>query len=511
MSAVFKKVLRGGFLFSSGILGANLIQFVSGILVIRMVEPAEYGLISLAYVFINVLAILATLGLNLGLPRFMASQTGESKEHRISAAIGSTFLLGVMTSSILSIFLYLSVGNLSSMFDKPALTGVLRLFTLLIVPLVTLNILSAVFQGQENPKPKVWFVDLLQNFARLVLLFLILLLGAEFEAVLWAYIVATWLAALVFVKFSIKVFKASFLLSFDRNILKELVVFSLPLLGVALTVNAMGWTGTFVLGSLSSAEEVAFFNVPMRLVNLIPLPLVAMGYLYLPLATGLITENQHGELAKIYSSTSKWAFLLTLPLVIYFILDAEFLVTTLFGEEYREVGTILRILAIGYSVNTFVGPNGITLMSSGNSWTVFIGTLLATLGTLIMSSLLVPYYGAKGAALGTTMAFLISNTFLSVMVYRQLKIQPFSINYLKPVLVTIIVTVFVGLMFNIESQPGWIWHVVYFVFVAMLAIVSPLLTMAMTKTDVDILASVEQRFLRKKRLSNYMAERLALD
>lgn len=502
--AMFKKVVRGGALFSMGTIGARALQFVSGLLVIRLVSTADYGFISLAYVLINVVATISTLGFMSGLPRFMAAQANGAQDLRARAAISTAIFIGLTVATISSVLIYAGAPLLGHAFGKEDLIGVLKLFSLLILPIATLNILSAIFRGLGNAKPKVWFVDLLLNASRLALFCLVFIVGTGFETVLWAYVASAWLAMLVFGLYATRSLRSVLRLTIDPDIAKELLIFSLPLLGVALATNVMGWGGTLVLGALSSPEEVAFFSVSMRMVFLITLPLVAVSYLYLPVATDLIVNDDRNKLRELYAITTKWVFLLTLPLLLYFLLDTKFIIVLLFGERYIGVDWVLRVLVIGYSFSTFFGPNGSTLMSVGKSNTVFIGVLLAAGGSITLSLLLVPMYGALGAALGTMFAQFISNSYLSTKLYASLQVKPFSGTYLKPVIVAAMLSVGVASFTNIAHQPGWALHVLFFILLVVFALISPFLTMTMTVLDVELLAWGERRFLR----STWMSDRL---
>ncbi len=509
-SALFKKVAHGGILFTAGILGSNALQFVSGLLVIWLVTTAEYGFISLAYVLINLMATIAGLGFISGLPRFMAAEKNGLQNPRVTAAVSSAVLLGLIVGTTLSALMYTSAPFLSYAFGKDELADILKLFSLLVVPLSTLRILSAVFRGLGNTKAKVLFVDLALSASRLALIWLVLVVGAGFESVLLAYIASAWLAVLMFTLYTVRTLRSVLRPRIDWGVAKELLFFSLPLLGVGLAANVMGWSGTLVLGAFSSTDEVAFFNVPMRVVFLIQLPLVAVSYLYLPVVTDLIANGGQDKLREMYAITTKWAFLLTLPLLLYLFLDTEFIIGLLFGERYRGIEWVLRILVIGYSLNTLVGPNGTTLMSAGSNSTVFTGVLLAAGGAVALCLLLVPQYGAMGAALGTALAQFVSNGYLSIMLYIKMGIKPFSIAYLKPVILTIILSVATAFYVGIEDQASWIWHALFFFLLVVFSLTSPITTMAMTDVDVELLAGVERRFLKSTRFSDRLDKRLAV-
>ena len=121
-------------------------------------------------------------------------------------------------------------------------------------------------------------------------------------------------------------------------------------------------------------------------------------------------------------------------MLLCFLIDAEFIVNLLLGAKYHDVANILRVLAIGFSFHTFLGPNGMTLIAYGDTRNVFIGTIIAFLLSVAFCIILIPRYGAFGAAIGTAGAKMLSNLYISIMLFIKFGIHPFSEKYLKPLL-----------------------------------------------------------------------------
>ena len=294
---------------------------------------------------------------------------------------------------------------------------------------------------------------------------------------------------------------------FKPGVARELLRFSAPLLGVGLTANVMGWSGTLVLGMFSNPHELGLFNAPFRLVNLIPIPLTAMIYMYLPVATATIARSDAGELRELYTSTTKWAFFATLPLLFYCVMDADYLVVALFGQEYSGSAGLLRLLAIGYSVHTFLGPNGMTLIALDDSRTVFLGTMLAAASTLALCLLLVPRAGALGAAAATAAAQLISNGYISLSLWRRFEIHPFRRGYVLPVLASAAIAGFLWMGMGTNTVHAWYEHAALFCLLVAIVAFTPLALGSMSQADVELLSAVERRLWKRQILSRFLARK----
>lgn len=488
-----KRVARGGALVSVGTLSATILQFVIGIVVIRLIVRDEFGLISLAYIMVGILVTLASLGFGSGVPRFLARYREQGKNSLVSGVAGTALLMSLCISILFALLLYFWANAIAVGFGKPGVQPVLEAFALMIPPLAVMRVLTAIFRGVENARAKALFQDVLLNLSRMLLLLPVVVLEYGFREILWVYVGSVWITFILYLFYAYSNLVRRIPLCFNREVGMELVRFSLPLLGISIMGNLMGWAGTLSLGYLQSADEVALFNAPLRLANIIPIPLVAMVFLYLPVATRLIERRAPEDLRGLYMSTTKWVFLITLPLLLYFLMDAEFVVERLFGDQYREAAGVLQVLVVGFSIHNLLGPNGTTLIAYGDARTVFLGTVLAGISAAVLCLLLVPHYGALGAALGTAMAKTISNIYISIALYRASGIHPFSKHYLKPVLFTLSTGLLVYTLLGLTPASSSLSHLLLFLLIGLLAMAAPLVTRSMSGADLEILGAIERR------------------
>ncbi|ADE16366.1 polysaccharide biosynthesis protein [Nitrosococcus halophilus Nc 4] len=502
----FKRVVRGGVLFSIGTLLAKLLHLATGIIIIRFLSPEEYGLVSLGFTSVALLALFSILGLGTGIPQFIARHHGKKNNELVGAVAGTSLFISLWISLSCATFLYFCAPYLADYFQKPGLKQVLEIFSLMIPATVLVEVFTAIFRGIENPKAKVLFTDIGANLIRMLLLVPIIFLSLEFKWILWAYVGSIWVVLSLYLLYMSYNFISRFRLVVSGVLSLQLLSFSMPLLGTSLMSNLMGWGGTLTLGYLASAEEVAFFNAPLRLVSIIPIPLAALVFLYLPIATKIVEGKSLGDrntLELLYIATTKWAFIVTLPLLLYFLTDAEFIVGYLFGEKYHDTANVLRVLTIGFAIHSLLGPNGMTLISYGNTRIVFIATILGAISIMTLCLVLVPYYGALGAALGTAAARLVTNIFVSFYLYKLFGIHPFRAEYVKPVIFTIFASILCVMILKLSYViMNELLHLLLFFLIGLLALLSPIVTRSMSSNDLEILRSVENRLWGKTHIVN---------
>ncbi|BCO32015.1 capsular polysaccharide biosynthesis protein [Thiohalobacter sp. COW1] len=500
-----KQVAKGGAVFTFGTMSAYLLKLVIGVLVIRYVAVSEYGLISFGYVLANIMVVVGSLGLRNSLPRLIAQKRQErASQASIGEVSGTGLLLMALGSGILSFVFYGLADAISSWLNKPGLETVLRAFAFLIVPLALLQGLTATFQGRQQARPKALFEDITVHVARFVLVVMTMVIGLRFQGVLAAYVASVWIGFLMFVVFALTREKKSGIFRINMNIAKGMLAFSIPLLGVGLVNRLTDWVGTLLLGMYQSAEQVALYMAPSRLQILLLVPMMALGFIYTPIATRLHVSSNHSELKRLYESGTKWVVVFTLPLAMYFVIDAEYIVTLLFGREYAASAVVLQIIALGYAVHSIMGPNVATLVSCGRPKYVLYGSMAASGAAIALGYLLIPEYGATGAAVASTAALITSNMIASALLFRQTGVHALNARFGVMVMLLVAccaVLYFVGMMPAADNHFG---HAGLFVGVYAFALVLPVAVGCLDSMDFEMLGSIEKRLTGQSGLSGLL-------
>jgi O-antigen/teichoic acid export membrane protein len=503
-----KRIVKGAASFSTGDLLSRALQFIVTVTVIRILAPEEYGLLTLALTMAGILTLLSTLGLSAGLPRFVAkTHAKESSRDTLIVGLGA-LIISVVCALCLSGLVFLGAKHIADLITKPDVHWVLAVLVLSVPATVAIRTLTAIFRGIENARAKVWFEDVGSNLSRVVLLVPILLFGLGFSEVVWIYVVGAWTAVVVYGTYFVRYFRVSWPPISMATIwptARAVTLFSLPLLGMGLMAHGMSWAGSLTIGVMHPADEVGFFNAALRLANLLPIPLSAMLFLYLPVATQASETGSPTDRRDLYTSTTKWSFFITFPIILYMLADAEFVVTTLLGDSYGEVANVLRVLVIGFSIHTLLGPNGMTLVAFGNTRTSFMGSVIGLTLTVIISLMLVPFFGAIGAGSAVATGQSVSNIYISVVLYRHWGIHPFTRQYTFPLLVALVASIPVVVLFPATEWESLWLHVFLLVLFVLLGLISPLITKSLTEIDLEVLGALERRLTGRTQITHWMA------
>ncbi|WP_282026230.1 oligosaccharide flippase family protein [Limimaricola cinnabarinus] len=185
------------------------------------------------------------------------------------------------------------------------------------------------------------------------------------------------------------------------------------------------WAPLVLLGAWSSPEESGLFAASVRAVTIISLLLTAVNAAIAPHFSALYAKKEH---SKLESTAGEFAFLVTaaaVPFLALVIMKAEWLMH-LFGAEFQDGAAALRILALGQVANVAAGSVGFLLIMTGNEDAARNNAILSAALLVVTGLIMIPEFGANGAAYAAVAAIVSANILNSMSAWRRLKILPLT-------------------------------------------------------------------------------------
>lgn len=215
---------------------------------------------------------------------------------------------------------------------------------------------------------------------------------------------------------------------------------SLLSLAVPLWLSGISWlivqqTDVIVLGALRGPEAVAFYVPILRSLDLALLPLTAVAVYALPHAARLGVDPSRGELEALYSSTTKFAFCFSLPVIALIFIASDQVIGAFFGVQSSMVAPVAQILAGAYWVNSVLGINAALVKATVSARLLLIPSVATFLVAPVAYVVLIGRYGVIGASLGTVVAYLVLNVSNSLLLYFGARISPFHSDVILTVLI----------------------------------------------------------------------------
>lgn len=411
-SAVF--VLFGGILTKVIVLGEK-------VLLGRNFTVAEFGELNLAIAVLTLGMIVSSMGLTQGVPRYIPRSSGQREDRGI-------WLTGFLIAGVASILLCgLLIASreilIEALFDGEITSMILAGFVLCIPLLTLLKISVATIRGKEETRYKVYAEDVFYPVTRLLLIGSLIYVGFELRSVWMGYLTALILAVIA----SHVLLHRVLSLRGEFNLVpRQLLAFSTPLMVSAIISTLVTKIDTFMLGIFAGSYQVGLYTASYPLAAGSLIILSSFGFIYLPIVSRLDDNDRGEDIDVIYQVTSKWAYVLTFPLFTMLFAFSTDILGLLYGASYREGGTTLAVLSVGFMIHVAAGRNRETLSALGFPRFVLLSNLAVLILNVGLNVILIPKYGHEGAAIASLLSFALMTLMVYYLMYDILDIVPFS-------------------------------------------------------------------------------------
>jgi len=399
----------------------------------RVLGAEALGIYALGMTIVGFLGIFNALGLPQSAVRFVAAYSATSQFAQLRGFLGRGLAWLTISNVALGCVVLVAGPWIGlHLYHTPALKTYIGLFAGIMLFGALNTFLGQVLAGYKDVGRR----TVIMNFigSPLTMLLTVILVGAGLG--LWGYIFAQVASAVaVMVLLLATVWKLtpsparSDALGFPR-LEKQVVSFSQIAFAVAFLEFVMAQADKIVIGFYLNPSEVGIYALAAALVAFIPIVLQSVNQIFSPTIAELHARNQQAMLQSIYQTLTKWILGLTIPLAAAIIVFAPPLMK-LFGKDFASAWPVLVTGAVGQLVNCSVGSVGYLLLMSGHQRKLLRIQVLAGIGMVVLTLLLVPRWGIMGAAIGAAATNALTNLLCLAQVRRTLKMFPYGRSYLR--------------------------------------------------------------------------------
>ncbi|EIY2648587.1 oligosaccharide flippase family protein [Klebsiella aerogenes] len=401
--------------FAIGPVGAAFLGFVTLPLMTWLYSPEDVGRFGMLNVAISFSVLIYCLGLDQAYVRQYHESEDKAKLLKISVIPG--LLLILLTAAVFLI----KPGYLSSLLfgvDSSEI-GFLSIFIIIIN--FSLRFLSLVLRMEGRG---VYF-SLSQLIPKLVvigcfLFFYFFWEKHDFPQLLWANLFGFLSTLLVILLITKKDWIAAISSKIDYQKLKDMFFFGFPLIWGGIAFWGVTAMDRIFLRSLSTFEQLAIFSVAISFANAASIIQNIFSTLWAPMVYKISNDDE--ESIKLVNKVSQYILLVV---VTVFCIAGLFswLVDFFIPTTYADVKFIL-LACLGYpllytlSETTVVGIG----ISKKTSYSM-LASLLALGINLVLNYVMVPKYGASGAAVSTCLTFwffLVFRTEFSILSWKKM-------------------------------------------------------------------------------------------
>jgi O-antigen/teichoic acid export membrane protein len=184
-----------------------------------------------------------------------------------------------------------------------------------------------------------------------------------------------------------------------------------------------GNVAILILGLMASAEQVGFFRVALSVSILLAMPISLLHIVSAPLISRLYAVQDHARLQKMLSWTAWVMGVGVLFLMLPFLLMGEHILGTVFGGGFEQGAWPLVVLALGTLASAMFGSAPILLNMVGHERRVAVGYGISLVVVAVLTIILVPWIGAIGAAVATSVAATVCSAIMWSQAHTILKLD----------------------------------------------------------------------------------------
>jgi O-antigen/teichoic acid export membrane protein len=416
-------VRQAGVVLIVQIIGAGL-SYGLQVLLARLLHASDYGVYTYVFVWVTFISLLAGLGFPAASIRFLPVYRVQQDWPRIHGFVRSasrmTFAtaIGIALCGVVSAY----VLHMSGVLHTPSAI----ILGAMLVPALAGSTLYTEF-ARAGHRVDIAFIPALIGRPALIAIGAAGLFIVRGALATSGAMAATLVAAYV-------VLAIQYVLTrrlFDRPPTKQPPVVELrEWFGVGITLLAASafiitllQVDIVIVGALRGARDAGIYAAASKTAALVTFVIIAVNAAAAPQFASLWALRRISELQRLVTKLAGLIFWPSLAIAAGLAALSGPLLS-LFGPEFNQARPALLVLLIGQVINAAAGSVGYLLTLTGHHREATRALGLSALACILLTAVGVSAFGLVGAALGTTLGFLLWNGALYWLVVRRLGIYP---------------------------------------------------------------------------------------
>lgn len=409
-----------------------------------------YGLLTFLLSSANIILPLLVFGMQHTIVKFFSSyKTKEQQDQFLTTSLFLPLLI-IIPLGLLASLVYENIADWLS--NKNAI----------IKPYTHLIFLVAIFMGyfevfyswSKVQLQSVYGNFIKELFARIsasILLFLVYLEKITEHQFIYAIVIVYGIRMLIMMVYAFSIYRPKFILRMPENF-KDVLSYSFYIILAGSAAGILLEIDKFMIPQLEQIAKVAYYSVGIYIASVIAIPSRAMQQIINPITAKELNANNLVEVNNLYKKSSINLLIAGGLLFLLINLNVKDLYEIINKPEFSVGVLIVLMVSVSELVKLALGTNGAILANSKYYKAFFYFSVAMALSVIVLNRWLIGIFGIDGAALATLLVVLVYSVIKIFYVQQKLKMQPFSGNTIK-VLLLIIVLFFAFYFWNFSFHP----------------------------------------------------------
>jgi len=195
-----------------------------------------------------------------------------------------------------------------------------------------------------------------------------------------------------------------------------------------------------MLGAISNLSSIAYYTTAYFMVNMLLVPYQSILNISFPIIVKKYQHNEHDEVEVLVKENALFSLYLSLIIFIVIAVNIDYIYSVMpNGHEYSIAKYVFLIIGFGKLIDISIGSIGNVLTISKYYHLGLFITIIVSIFSVLSSYFLIKHYNITGAAFAAALTIGFSALFQVLIVYKLLKVQPYSKNTLILVLFSILI------------------------------------------------------------------------
>lgn len=417
--------------FIGRVLSAGL-KFVLQTVLTRALGAAIYGVYTYAYSIVWLFVIVARLGTGKSLLRFIPEfEESPSKQSWVTAvAYGTAFLASIL----FGILLYFAAPTINSFtLESSRLIVGLRVFAIVLPFNTLINLTNTLFRAVNRVEYQVLVDNIATPIVQIFSVALAGALGTKFIGIVGAIGASSVLLFFIAISLLYRKVPIDILGPYEKDSYRQFYAFSMPLTLKDIGERIYSRSDILMIGFLLISVDIGVYRAAILMMGLLKIPLSGLNQVFPSVASKLHTKGEIKELEQLYSTVTRWSLTMGLvPSLVLLMYPST--VLSIFGDEFTAGANILVLFVVAQLTNMAVGPSGFLIMMTNHQYISLLNQWSSAVLNIIANYVLILQYGLIGAAIATAGTLAIINLVRVTEVQLIEGMNPYALNYWKPLI-----------------------------------------------------------------------------
>ena len=395
----------------------------------RILSPEQYGIYSIMIVISQILVILSSLAMEQSFVRFFFEEEEETRGKLLYTTLYPFFIIGTILSILIFIF-----RKKISVFIIGKYENIIWIYLIFSMFFMTLNLFSfLVIRMKQRGKIYSLLTVLIKCLEFIFIFLFYIFFRNSYKTLIFAFLFSNIVVAFLSILIERKIWSLKNLKLKCRTSRKELFYFSVPLV-LTMGLNWLfGSLDKITIKMFKDMGEVGIYSSAFKIVSL--LNVIQSGFTTFWTPTALEHYTKYPKDTNFYKKANDYLSLIFFVLGISILIFRD-LAGILLGKNFYKsiyVMPTLIFIPIMYLISetTMLGIG----FKKKSKYFLYV-SIIAMISNFIGNIILVPYFGARGAAISTGIAYII---FFSSRTYFSIKLINFGFNLKRIYIVTFLI------------------------------------------------------------------------